>query len=232
MDKFIEDKLECLMFIIGSKYKPLSERITSSQKTPNNFIDMRGFDWSNNRVPRPRYLGSNLVRIDFSNSRAETGFLVKKGVFEECIFDKSMWWLAGLIKCKFIKCSFNNCRLYSSRLRGKFYDCSFKNLSGKGEYFSFGWGSEYKNCIFESVHLRNIGDVIGVTFEDCKISGLLENGVFRGWRYALNERFASIPDIFSRVYWPVKFIRCDLSNLKTNNIIFEKDVVLKKTNFG
>lgn len=211
----------------------LGKLVASGHKMINDYIDMRGFDWcSVCASTRPHYYEDHLSKVDFTQSKAERGFWIEDATFEECIFDKSKWWASGFVKCKFIKCRFKNCHLYSSDLGGKYYDCSFGKLSGRGECFSFGRGSMYKSCIFESVDIHNIIDVIGVRFEDCTISGTFTNGIFRGRRYALKRRFDSVPDIFSRVYWPVKFIRCDLSNLKTQNVIFEKDVVFKDCTLG
>ncbi|MCG8552436.1 MAG: hypothetical protein MI799_18695 [Desulfobacterales bacterium] len=190
-------------------------------------LDLRNFDWSRNKI-RPRYYGGQILNCDFSDSISEKGFLVRGGVFEKCIFNNSTWWLSEFSNCKFIDCSFHNCRFFSCSLQGKFYNCSFNNISGKGEYFNFGWGSLYLNCIFKSVDLNNIGDIIGVKFENCKISGLISNGVLHGRRSALSKRFASLIDIFSRHYKPVKFIRCDLAELRIKNVVIENDVVFKK----
>jgi uncharacterized protein YjbI with pentapeptide repeats len=209
----------------------LGKFIATAPKTLFGLADMRGYDWSaapHDPRLRPTYYEDHVLKVDFSNSKADEGFEVRGTVFEECVFDKSVWWLMVFVKCQFLKCSFNNCRLYNSRFNGKFYDCSFKDFSTKGEGFSFGWGSEYKHCNFESVTVRNLNEEVGVRFEDCVISGLFTNGIFRGRRYALRERFASLPDLlFSTFYRPVAFIGCDLSGLKTENFVFEKDVIFK-----
>lgn len=205
----------------------LSGLIASAKQTPSGLVDMRGFDWSAASELRPRYHEDRIVGVDFSKSRAERGFVVIDTVFEDCVFDESMWWLTVFPKCRFIRCSFDDCRLYTCSLGGKFSDCSFRRLLGKGEHFSFGWGSKYMNCVFESVHLRNIDEQLGVRFEDCKISGTFTKGVFHGRRYALDLRFSSVTDIFSTRFWPVKFIRCDLSDLTTEDVVFDKDVVFK-----
>ena len=211
----------------------LGKLIAAAPQTLLGLTDMRGYDWSaapHERRVRPAYTEDHVAKVDFSNSKAEAGFEVRRAVFEECVFDKSVWWAAVFGKCQFLKCSFNKCRLYNCAFRGIFRDCSFKKLSTKGEGFSFGWGSEYTRCNFESVTVRNLSEEVGIRFEDCVISGLFTNGTFRGRRYARRERFGSVPDLlFSTYYRPVSFIRCDLSGLKTENFTFEEDVVFQDT---
>jgi len=213
----------------------ISKLISACSKTSGGLSDMRGFDWSHVHKDRPHYYEGHIFRVDFSNSKSDYGFCVTGAVFEECIFDKSIWWMMWFIKCKFIKCSFNNCCFYNSTLGGEFYSCSFKNLTTKGERFTFGRGF-YEDCIFESVHLRKIGEVIAVRFERCKFDGIfsgdLEGGVFRGRKYALMRRLDSVMDIFDSRNSPVRFIDCDLTGLKTENVIFEKDIVLKDCKFN
>jgi uncharacterized protein YjbI with pentapeptide repeats len=216
----------------------LGRLIASGHKTGDDFFDMRGFDWSDvphNRKVYPTYYEEYILKVDFSSSKSDEGFEIRGAVFEECVFDKSKWWCASFPKCKFINCSFNDCCLYNSKLGGKFYDCSFKNFALKtfrNGLTGFSWGSEYKNCIFENVNIRNQYDVIGLIFEGCKIDGIFKGGIFRGRRYALKERFRTPPDLFDTRYRPVKFIRCDLSNLKTQNVVFEKDIVFKDNKVG
>jgi len=214
----------------------LGKLIAAAPKTLLGLADMRSYDWSaapHDRLVRPIYYEGHVRQVDFSNSKADEGFEVRDTVFEECVFDKSIWWLMVFVKCRFLTCSFSDCRLYNSRFNGKFHDCSFKNLSARGEHFSFGWGSEYKRCNFESVTLRNIAYNVGVRFEDCTISGLFTNGRFHGRRYALRERFASVPDLlFSTFFRPAAFIRCDLSGLKTEDVVFEKDIIFKDNTVG
>jgi len=213
----------------------LGKLIASAHKTVHGLVDMRGYDWSaapHNRKVRPTYYEGHILKVDFSNSKADEGFEVVGAVFEECIFDKSIWWLTVFYRCQFIRCSFSNCCLYNSTLKGRYYDCSFRGLSAKGEHFSFGWGSAYKNCAFESVNLRNIGEEIGVQFKGCKISGIFTNAIFRGRRYAIKQRFRTLADAFCTVYRPVAFIRCDLSGLKTHNVVFDKDIIFKDNNVG
>lgn len=214
-----------------------------AEQAPRNTddcADMHSFDWNHVESLGPsvfidgkvsdvkhKYEEKLLDHVDFSNSRAEKGFLVKATVFKSCKFDNSMWWLAGFNKCSFIDCSFNSSKFYSTRLGNKFINCSFHGIAGKGEYFSFGWGSSFVNCCFDSVQLKNIGEVIGVTFENCKLNGLITNGDFRGTRHALRMRFSGVLDMFSKEYKPVKFIDCDLTGLKTEKVMFDKDVVFK-----
>lgn len=209
----------------------LGNLIASACRTAHGLVDMRGYDWSaapHDPKVRPVYNEDHVSNVDFSNSKADEGFEVRETVFEECIFDKSAWWLALFIKCQFIACKFDDCRLFNSRFNGRFNGCSFKNLSAKGEHFSFGWGSEYRHCNFESVDLRNIGDTVGVRFEDCRVSGRLANGTFHGRKYALKGRSSSLPDLlFSTHYRSVAFIRCDLSGLRVENVVFERDIVFR-----
>ncbi len=214
----------------------LGRLIASAPRTLLGLADMRGYDWSaapHNRKVRPVYYEDHIVKVDFSSSQADEGFQVMRAVFEECVFDRSIWWLMVFSKCRFVRCSFNDCRVYNSRFGGEFHDCSFKNLLAKGEDFDFGWGSLYDNCTFESVIVHNIDEVVGVRFEDCRIDGMFTDGVFRGRRYALKKRFSTVPDLlFSTFYRPVAFIRCDLSNLRTENVVFEKDIVFRDNKLG
>ncbi len=227
------------MPLFGSVEKNyLTNIIASGRKTWDGLVDMRFYDWSSaphNPITCPVYYEDRLVKVDFSNSKADEGFEVVEAVFEECIFDKSIWWLMVFSKCKFIKCSFNNCRLYNSKFYGKFYDCSFKNFTTKGERFSFGWGSEYNNCNFESVNIRNIPDMVGTRFVDCKISGSITNtfeSVLHGKKFALKKRFCSVSNLFDYKYRPVEFVHCDLSELKIQNVVFEKDIIFKNNKVG
>jgi uncharacterized protein YjbI with pentapeptide repeats len=214
----------------------LGSLIASAPKTLHSLVDMRGYDWSaapHDPRGRPAYYEDHIVKVDFSNSKADEGFEVRGAVFEECIFDKSAWWLTVFTKCTFIKCRFDHCRVYNSMFGDKFRDCSFKNLSARGEHFSFGWGSEYKHCNFESVDLRNIGDQVGVRFEDCTISGRLTNGVFRGRRYARKWRLSNPVDLlFSAYLRSVAFLRCDLSGLRLQKFVFERDIIFKDNTVG
>lgn len=218
------------------QHRYLGNLIASAGKTMLGLTDMRSYDWSgapHDRKVRPTYYEDHILRVDFSNSKAEQGFRVRRAVFEECVFDRSVWWRMTFSKCRFVKCSFNGCRLYNSSFGDEFHDCSFKKLTTKGERFSFGWGSKYNRCNFESVDIRNITDMVGVRFEDCTISGTLTNGIFRGRRYALKQRLYSLPDLlFSTYYRPVAFIRCDLSGLKTENVVFEKDIIFQENQIG
>lgn len=210
----------------------LKRLIESKPKMSNGLVDMTGFDWSSANKVRPHYYEGHIVKVDFSNSNAERGFCVENAVFEECIFNKSIWWISYFIKCRFIKCSFDDCRLYTGGLEGEYYECTFRNLFARGENFTFGRGSIYKKCNFEAVLIYNILDEIGVIFEDCKISGTFTNGTIHGRKYALAQRFVSVRSVFSKGCFPVKFIRCDLSLLKTKNVIFEKDVIFKDCLMG
>ncbi len=214
----------------------LANLIASAPKTLHGLIDMRGYDWS--AAPRDRKVGpvyheDRIVNVDFSNSKGDEGFEVRGAVFEDCVFDKSVWWLTVFTKCTFIKCRFDCCRVYNSMFGDKFRDCSFKSFSARGEHFSFGWGSEYKHCNFESVDLRNIGDEVGVRFEDCTISGSFADGVFRGKRYARKWRLSYPVDLlFSTRYRSVAFVRCDLSGLRLENFVFERDIFFKDNIVG
>jgi uncharacterized protein YjbI with pentapeptide repeats len=214
----------------------LGKLIAAAPKTLFGLADMRSYDWSaaphDRRVP-PAYNEDHVLRVDFSNSKADDGFEVCDTVFEECVFDKSVWWLTIFTKCTFIKCRFDRCRVYNSRFGNKFHGCSFKNFTTKGEGFSFGWGSEYKHCNFESVDVRNIGDEVGVRFEDCTISGRFTNGVFHGKRYARWWRFSNLVDLlFSTHLRSVAFARCDLSGLQLENFVFERDIIFKDNTVG
>lgn len=208
----------------SQKFLSLSTLMELSPVLSGGERDLRGFDFSSGKLRA--YRGREVLSADFSYSVAEFGFTIKGTVFRNCRFACSVWWLARFDRCRFEKCVFDESFFYNVNLGAgaEFQDCSFRGISTKGEFFSFGLGARFRRCHFEDVVVQKVVEY-GVRFEDCVFSGFFKDCVFYGLKHTRRRKWASIRNLLSGRFRPVEFRRCDLRRLKLENVVFEDGVI-------
>lgn len=149
----------------------LSALATFAPVLSDGRCDLRGFDFCGGKPCS--YGGGRVLTADFSYSISEYGFTVKDAVFRNTRFFRSLWWLARFDGCIFEKCLFDESLFYNVNLgaNAQFRNCSFRGVSTRGEFFSFGPGARFQRCEFEDVIVQKVAE-IGVRFEGCVFSAL------------------------------------------------------------
>ena len=207
----------------------LNEIIVLVPKTEQGLSDLRGFPLSAKEDGnRPRYRSRSLSHVDLSYSSSEIGHSFSKTIFENCCFSKSIWWCHSSRKNLFKNCDFSSIIVYSTNLSSgcRFENSVFDGMSARGDGFSFGYNSKFFNCSFDDVEIREIGTLNNVVFTHCKFGGTLRRGEIKGlaWERKAN-RFDLISLLF-RLTRGVRFIKCDLSQLKLHEITIDPDVIV------
>lgn len=135
--------------------------------------------------------------------------------FEDCEFDG---W--GARQAVVRDTSFRRSEL--TQWRGWFHSvlerCHFDQCFSNGRFFDFGSGSKWHSCSYQDCHFKRFrGGGKSILFENCRFSGLWEDGVFYG-----RKRLGGW--LFGSGHKPARFVECDFTGLELKNVVFEKGV--------
>lgn len=218
----------------GDKRVFLQNICDACPQMENEMRDMRGFAFAPANSPLKScvwYVNEHITNVNFAHSCSLLGFYFKKCEFENCVFDKSFWWFANNKKTIYRNCSFKNILLYSSYFfqDARFINCCFDGMLGRGEIVDFRARCKFENCSFQDIDMSHCGFYWSSSFENCVFSGNINFflNIIYGRKRCFWENLNSLPDLLLQTYRPVKFVNCDFTNLRVENLMMDHDVVFK-----
>lgn len=197
-----------------------------SARTAEGLIDLKGLDLTSSTKEQTRISPGRHSNLDISKLEGHD-VLINKSTFKDCKFEYSRWSNGVIRECLFTDCSFRGTVWNATPLgvRSMFTGCDFTEMSGRGEFFSFGRENKFVDCKFLEIEVKRVNDH-SLVFERCQFSGVIVDGKFRGPSYIRKKRLGSLKMLLDVSLSPTRFIDCDFSYLMTPPDCFETGVII------